>query len=122
MRQTLYLQSCGTFWTFGTFAYIRDRKRACVCAVAKPDRRENRDVPGSDQSLKSLMDEYLDSTREPVGSRNLFRETPDQSEQAEARSSRKRRDEVASLDSTAITLYLVFVAVLVVVALAVGLL
>jgi hypothetical protein len=86
--------------------------------VAKPDRRENRDVPGSDQSLKSLMDEYLDSTREPIGSRNLFQEAPDQSEKAGARAG--RRDEAASAEPSAIILYFICVAVLLIAALAIG--
>jgi hypothetical protein len=69
--------------------------------------------------LKSLIDEYLASTREPVGSGNLFRERPDQSEPP-ARAG--GRDEVAPAKPTAIMLYLVCVAVLLIAALAVGLL
>ena len=70
--------------------------------------------------MKSLMDEYLASTREPIGSRNLFRETPDQSEQAEARGRAGSRDEVASAEPTAIVFYLICVAALLAAALAVG--
>ena len=88
--------------------------------MAKPNRRENKVEPGSDESMKSLIDEYLASTREPVGSRNLFRETPDQSEQAEPRAGAGGRDEAAPAEPAAITLYLVCVAVLLIAALAVG--
>ena len=70
--------------------------------------------------MKSLIDEYLASTREPVGSRNLFRETPDQSEQAGPRARAGDRDEVASAQPVAIILYLVCVALLLIAALAVG--
>jgi hypothetical protein len=80
--------------------------------VAKPDRRENRDEPGSDRSLKPLIDEYLASTREPVGSRDLFRETPDQSDQAESRQREAGFDRVTSTETSAMTLYLVCVAAL----------
>jgi hypothetical protein len=88
--------------------------------VAKPDRRENRDEPRSDDSVKSLIDKYLASTREPVGSRNLFRETADQSEQAEPHPRKAGLARVALSESSAITLYLVCVAVLLVAALAIG--
>ena len=70
--------------------------------------------------MKSLIDEYMASTREPVGSRNLFRETPDQSEQAEPRARSGGRDEVAPAQPAAIILYLVCVAVLLIAALALG--
>jgi hypothetical protein len=72
--------------------------------------------------MKSLIDEYLASTREPVGSRNLFRETPDQSEHPESRAGAAYRDEVAWAKPAAIMLYLICAAVLLIVALAVGLL
>ncbi len=36
----------------------------------------------SDDTVTSLMDEYLDSTREPVGSRNAFEETRSPARQA----------------------------------------
>jgi hypothetical protein len=80
------------------------------------------DEPGSDRSIRPLIDEYLASTREPVGSRNLFREPPDQSEQAELRARARGGDEVAQAEPAAIILYLVCVAVLLIAALAVGLL
>ena len=84
-------------------------------------RPANGDEPKSDDlAMKSLMEEYLASTREPVGSRNLFRETPDQSEQADARVRAVGRDEVASAQPAAIMLYLICVAVLLIAALAVG--
>ena len=83
------------------------------------NRQENRNEPGSDRSLKPLIEEYLASTREPVGSRNLFRETLDQAEQAEPPASAARR-EVAPAEPAAIILYLVCVAVLLIAALAVG--
>jgi hypothetical protein len=86
--------------------------------VAKPDRRENRGELRSDDSMKSLIDEYLDSMREPVGSRNLFRETPEQAEKAGAHA--RRRDEVASAEPSAMMLYLICVAVLLIAALAIG--
>jgi hypothetical protein len=88
--------------------------------VAERNRQGNWDESGSDRSLKPLIDEYLASTREPVGSRNLFRETPDQSEQAEPRAGAGGRDEAAPAEPAAITLYLVCVAVLLIAALAVG--
>jgi hypothetical protein len=88
--------------------------------VAEPDRRENRDEPNRDQSLKSLVEEYLASTREPVGSRNLFRETPDQAEQVERRAREEGLDRVPLNESSAMTLYLVCVAVLLIVALVFG--
>ena len=88
--------------------------------MAQRDRRENTDVPDSDRSLKPLIDEYVASTREPVGSRNVFREAPDQSEQAEARVRTRSRDEVASAEPWAMMLYLICVAVLLIVALGIG--
>jgi hypothetical protein len=72
------------------------------------------------RSLRPLIDEYLASTREPLGSRNLFRETPDQTEQAERRAGAGGRDEAAPAEPAAIILYLVCVAVLLIAALAVG--
>ena len=72
--------------------------------------------------MKSLIDEYMASTREPVGSRNLFRETPDQSEQAESRDRSGGRDEVAPAQPAAIIPYLVCVGLLLIAALAVGVL
>jgi hypothetical protein len=89
--------------------------------VPERNRQENRNEPGSDRSLKPLIDEYLASTREPVGSRNLFRETPDQSEQVEEpRAGAGGRDEAAPAEPAAIILYLVCLAVLLIAALAVG--
>jgi hypothetical protein len=88
--------------------------------VPERNRQENRNEPGSDRSLKPLIDEYLASTREPVGSRNLFRETPDQSEQVEPRAGAGGRDEAAPAEPAAIILYLVCLAVLLIAALAVG--
>ena len=88
--------------------------------MAEWNRQENRDDPGSGRSLKPLIDEYLASTREPVGSGNLFRETPDQSDQAEPRARAGGRDEVPSAEPSAILLYLVCVAVLLIAALALG--
>jgi hypothetical protein len=88
--------------------------------VAERNRRENRNEPGSDRRLKPLIDEYLASTREPVGSGNLFRETPDQSEQAEPRARARGRDNVASAEPSAVLLYLVGVALLLIFALALG--
>jgi hypothetical protein len=88
--------------------------------VAQRNRQGNRDESGSDRSLKPLIDEYLASTREPVGSRNLFRETPDQSDQAGPRARTRGRDEVASAEPAAIMLYLICVAVLLIAALALG--
>jgi hypothetical protein len=86
--------------------------------VAEPDRRENRDEPNRD--LKSLMEDYLASTREPVGSRNLFRETPDQAEQAERRAREEGFDRAPLNESSAMTLYLLCVAVLLIAALVFG--
>lgn len=88
--------------------------------MAKPDRRENRDESNSDDSVKSLVEEYVTSTREPVGSHNLFRETPDQSEQAEPHHREEDLDRVALNESSAMTLYPVCVAALVIAALAFG--
>ena len=88
--------------------------------MAERNRQENRDEPDSGRSLRPLIDEYLASTREPVGWRNLFRETPDQSEQAEPRARARGRDEVARAEPAAIILYLVCVAVLLIAALGVG--
>ena len=88
--------------------------------MAQQDRREKTDVPDSAQGLKPLIDEYVASTREPVGSSNLFRETPDQSEQAEPRARTRSRNEVASAEPAAIMLYLACVAALLIAALAVG--
>jgi hypothetical protein len=85
--------------------------------VAEADRRENRDEPNRDQSLKSLMEEYLASTREPVGSRNLFRETPDQLEQTDPRARETDFDRTTSTESSAMTLYLVCAAALLIAAL-----
>ena len=65
--------------------------------VADLRRPANGDVPMSDDlAMTLLVEAYLASTREPVGSRNLFRETPDQSEQADARVRAVGRDEDAS--------------------------
>jgi len=88
--------------------------------VPEPDRRENRNEPSSDDSMESLLGKYLASTREPVGSRNLFRETPDQSEQVEPRAGAGGRDEAAPAEPAAIILYLVCVVVLLIAALALG--
>jgi hypothetical protein len=88
--------------------------------VAKPDRRENRDEPNSDDSVESLIEEYVTSTREPLGSRDLFRETPDQSEQARPRAREAGFDRVTLNESSAMTLYLVCVAALLIAALAFG--
>lgn len=88
--------------------------------MAKPDRRENRDESNSDDSVESLIEEYVASTREPLGSQNLFRETPDQSEQAEPRPREEGFDRVTLNESSAMTLYLVCVAVLLIAALAFG--
>ena len=88
--------------------------------MAERNRRENWDEPGSERGLKPLIDEYLASTREPVGSRNLFRETPDQSEQAEPPARADGRDKVASAEPAAIMVYLVCLAVLLIAALALG--
>lgn len=88
--------------------------------MAEPDPRENRDESNSDDSVKSLIEEYVSLTREPVGSRNLFRETPDQAEQAEPRPGEEGFDRVPLNESSAMTVYLVCVAVLVIAALAFG--
>ena len=88
--------------------------------MAQQDRREKTDVSNSDRSLKPLIDEYVASTREPVGSRNLFRETPDKSGQVEARRRTRSREEVASAEPSAMMLYLICVAVLLIVALGIG--
>jgi hypothetical protein len=40
--------------------------------VAQAKRRENRPEPQSGEAIKPLVDEYLASTREPVGSSDLF--------------------------------------------------
>lgn len=90
--------------------------------MAERNRQENRAEPSSDRRLKPLVDEYLASTREPVGSHNLFRETPDRSEQVEPRTRAGGRDEVAPGEPAAIMLYLVCVALLLIAVLAVGLL
>ena len=42
--------------------------------MANPNRAEPRPETTSDDTVASLMREYLDSTKEPVGSRNLFDE------------------------------------------------
>ncbi|HJT15141.1 MAG TPA: hypothetical protein VJ790_21135 [Dongiaceae bacterium] len=88
--------------------------------MAKPDRRENRAERTSDESMKSLIDEYMASTREPVGSRDLFRETPVRSQQANAGARAGGRDEVVSARPSAIMLYLLCMAVLLIAALAIG--
>ena len=91
--------------------------------MANLRRPANRDEPQRDDpAMTSLVEEYLASTREPVGSRNLFREMPDQTEQAERRAGAGGRDEAAPAEPAAILLYLVCVAVLLIVALAVGVL
>ena len=88
--------------------------------MPEPDRRENRNEPSSDDSMESLLGKYLASTREPVGSRNLFRETPDQSEQVEPHPRKAGFYRVTLNESSAMTFYLVCVAVLLIAALAVG--
>lgn len=86
--------------------------------MAKPDRRESRDESNSGDSVKSLVEEYVASTREPVGSHNVFRETPDQSEQAEPRAREPGFDRVTLNEPSAMTLYLVCLAALLIAALA----
>ena len=44
--------------------------------MAHPHRAEPKPETMSDETVTSLMDEYLASTREPVGLRNAFGETP----------------------------------------------
>jgi hypothetical protein len=88
--------------------------------VDDQNRRSNTDEPTSEQSLRPLVDEYVASTCAPVGSRHLFRETPDQSEQGEARTRAEGRDEAASAEPSAIMLYIVCVAALLIAALAFG--
>ena len=44
--------------------------------MANPNHKEPRPETTSDDTVTSLMDEYLASTREPVGLRNAFGETP----------------------------------------------
>ena len=48
----------------------------------------------SDDTVTSLMDEYLDSTREPVGSRNAFGAIPSPARQA--RPSKPKHDSSAA--------------------------
>lgn len=86
--------------------------------MAKPDRRESRDESNSGDSVKSLVEEYVASTREPVGSQNVFRETPDQSEQAEPRAREPGLGRVTLNEPSAMTLYLVCLAALLIAALA----
>jgi hypothetical protein len=50
--------------------------------VANPNRAEPKPETMSDDAVTSLMREYLDSTREPVGSRNVFEETRSQARRA----------------------------------------
>ena len=88
--------------------------------MAEPNPRENRDESNSDDRLKSLIEEYVSSTREPVGARNLFRETPDPSEQAEPRSREDDLDRVPLNEPSAMTLNLVCVAALLIAALVFG--
>ena len=50
--------------------------------MANPNRAEPKPETMSDDTVTSLMDEYLDSTRESIGSRNVFGETPSPARQA----------------------------------------
>ena len=50
--------------------------------MAHPNRAEPRPETTSDDTVTSLMDEYLASTREPVGLRNVFGEIPSPVRQA----------------------------------------
>ena len=52
--------------------------------MANPNRAEPKPETMSDDTVTSLMHEYLDSTREPVGSRNVFEETRSRARQAPA--------------------------------------
>ena len=70
------MQGEGNVLAFGTLAYVQISYRACICFVAHPNRAAPKPESMSDDTVTSLMDEYLDSTREPVGSCNAFGELP----------------------------------------------
>ena len=56
--------------------------------MANPNRAEPKPETTSDDTVTSLMDEYLDATRESIGSRNVFGETPLPARQAPPSKSR----------------------------------
>jgi hypothetical protein len=89
-----------------------------MCFVAKPERRENWEEPKSDDAVKSLMDEYLASTREPVVSRSILDEGPSRSPETKAHGRRSDLEGGASAEPSAMALYLICVAGLLVAALA----
>jgi hypothetical protein len=64
------------------------------------------------------MDEYLASTREPVGSRNVFGQTPDPLPSTKATGEGPRREDQRAAGPLAIALFLVCAAGLLIGALA----
>ena len=73
-----FFPDSGTLLAISTLTYVQLPKcENCECQVANSSRPANRADPSEDDLTRSLMEEYLSATRDPIGASDLFKSSAD---------------------------------------------